>query len=82
MVGVGYLIAMLTVLYAVLLLAALVEWFRSPQTRYLNRWLWLPIIVVFSIAGPLAFLLLGRGDDLLTTTVGEWMPGEKDKSPG
>ncbi|MGD9145738.1 MAG: PLDc N-terminal domain-containing protein [Anaerolineae bacterium] len=68
---VGYLISMLTVLYLVLLLAALVEWFCSAQTRYLSRWLWLPIILLFSIVGPLAFLLLGHGHDLLTKTVGE-----------
>jgi ABC-type molybdate transport system permease subunit len=67
----GYVISMLFVLYLVLLLAALVEWFRSPRTRYLSRWLWLPIILLFSIVGPLAFLLLGHGDDLLATTVRE-----------
>ena len=65
----GFLISMLFVLYLVLLLSALVEWFRSPQPRYLNRWLWLPIILLFSIVGPLAFLLLGHGDDLPTKTV-------------
>ena len=69
--GVGYLISALTVLYVVLLLVALVEWFRSSQTRYLGRWLWLPIILLFSIVGPLAFLLFGHGHDLLTKTVRE-----------
>jgi hypothetical protein len=54
------LIGPLVVLYAVLLVAGLATWFRSPQTRCLSRWLWLPIIVVFSMLGPLAFLLLGR----------------------
>jgi hypothetical protein len=68
---VGYLIVMLSVLYLVSLLVALVEWFRNQQTRYLSRWLWLPIILFFSIVGPLAFLLLGHGDDLLATTIRE-----------
>jgi hypothetical protein len=68
---VGTLVSMLFVLYLVLLLSALVEWFRSTRTRYLNRWLWLPVIVLFSIVGPLAFLLLDHGDDLLATTVRE-----------
>lgn len=49
----------LAVLYAVPLIYALSVWVRHPQTRYLNRWVWLPIIILFSILGPLAFLLLG-----------------------
>jgi hypothetical protein len=47
------------VLYAVPLVYALGVWVRQPHTRYLNRWVWLPIIILFSILGPLAFLLLG-----------------------
>jgi hypothetical protein len=66
--GVEYLLVMPCVLYLVLLLAALVEWFHNPQTRYLSRWIWLTVIVIFSIVGPLAFLLLGHGDDLLIAT--------------
>jgi hypothetical protein len=77
--GVGYLISGLFVLYLVLLFAALAEWFCSTQTRYLSRWLWLPLIVVFSIVGPLAFLLLGHGDDLLTNSGRGGQPAEKDK---
>jgi ABC-type spermidine/putrescine transport system permease subunit I len=50
----------LFVLYTVLLLYALAEWIRRPRARWLNRWVWLGIIVVFSISGPLAYLLLGR----------------------
>jgi hypothetical protein len=77
--GVEYLLVMLCALYLVLLLAALMNWFHSPQTRYLSRWLWLPLIVVFSIVGPLAFLLLGHRDDLLTTTVGKGTEAEKGR---
>ena len=68
--GLELLIGGLFLCYTVLLLAALVEWVRNRQTRYLNRWLWLPIIVVFSIMGPLAFLLLGREDGLLAVEGG------------
>lgn len=49
----------LAVLYSVPLIYALSVWVRHTQTRYLNRWVWLPIIILFSILGPLAFLLLG-----------------------
>jgi hypothetical protein len=28
--------------------------------RHLNRWLWLFVIVIFSIVGPAAYLALGR----------------------
>jgi len=49
----------LAVLYAVPLIYALSVWVRQSRTRYLNRWVWLPIIILFSIVGPLVFLLLG-----------------------
>jgi len=55
-----FLIGLLVVLYVVLLGFALVEWVRHPDTLRLNRWLWLPIIVIFSLVGPLAYLLLGN----------------------
>lgn len=50
----------LFVLYTVLLLYALAEWIRHPRARWLNRWVWLGIILIFSINGPLAYLLLSR----------------------
>jgi hypothetical protein len=43
-----------------LMIFALMDWTRRPQTRYLNRWAWLVIIIVFSILGPVAYFLLGR----------------------
>ena len=64
----GLLIMVLFVTYTVLLLVALVEWLRQPRTRGLHRWVWLPVILVFSITGPLAFLLLGREKGPLATT--------------
>ena len=59
------LVVPLAVLYLGLLGCALAQWVRHPRTRHLNRWVWLPIIVLFSLLGPLAYLLLGRGDDPL-----------------
>lgn len=55
-----FLVGPLVVLYVVLLGLALVQWVRHPDTRRLNRWAWLPIIVIFSLVGPLAYLLLGN----------------------
>jgi hypothetical protein len=49
---------MLSMLYGGLLALALSAWVRQRHTRILNRWAWLPIIVLFSLVGPLAYLLL------------------------
>ena len=54
------LIGALTVAYVLLLFLALAQWFRRPRSRYLPRWAWLAVIVVFSLIGPAAYLLLGR----------------------
>jgi hypothetical protein len=40
-----------------------VDWVRRPQTRYLNRWVRLVIIVIFSILGSVAYFLLGREEE-------------------
>lgn len=55
-----FLVGPLLVFYVGLLCFALVEWLRHPDTLRLNRWVWLPIIVIFSLVGPLAYLLLGN----------------------
>jgi len=57
------LIAPLAILQLGLMVFALADWARRPQTRYLNRWAWLVIIVVFSIIGPVAYFLLGREEE-------------------
>ena len=54
-------IGLLAVLYGGLLALALSEWVRYPHTRFLNRRTWLLIIVIFSLLGPLAYLLWGTG---------------------
>ncbi len=38
------------------------DWARRESFRYLSRWVWLAIIVLISILGPLAYLLLGRDE--------------------
>jgi len=57
------LIAPLAILQLGLMIFALMDWARRPQTRYLNRWVWLVIIVIFSILGPVAYFLLGREEE-------------------
>lgn len=55
-----WLIVPLSILYGGLLALGLSTWVRKPRTRYLNRWVWLSIIVLFSLVGPLAYLLFGK----------------------
>lgn len=57
------LIAPLAILQLGLMIFALVDWTRRPQTRYLNRWVWLVIIIVLSILGPVAYFFLGREEE-------------------
>jgi hypothetical protein len=46
-----------------LMVLALVDWARRSRTRYLNRWVWLVIIIIFSTLGPVAYFLLGREEE-------------------
>jgi len=46
-----------------LLALALWDWVQRQRFRYLNRWVWLAIIVLVNTLGPLAYLLLGRGEE-------------------
>ena len=55
-----WLLVPLSMLYGGLLTLAMSEWLRHPRTRYVNRWGWLPIILIFSLVGPLAYLVLGN----------------------
>jgi hypothetical protein len=55
-----WLMVPLSALYGGSLTLALTEWVRNPRTRYLSRWAWLPIIVIFSLVGPMAYLLFGK----------------------
>lgn len=57
------LIAPLAILQLGLMVFALVDWARRPRTRYLDRRVWLVIIIIFSILGPVAYFLLGREEE-------------------
>ena len=57
------LIAPLAILQVGLMILALLDWARRPHTRYLDRRVWLVIIVIFSILGPVAYFLLGREEE-------------------
>jgi len=57
------LIAPLAILQLGLMAFALVDWARRSRTRYLDRRVWLVIIVIFSIIGPVAYFFLGREEE-------------------
>ena len=43
-----------------LMLFALYDLWRRREVRYLPKYLWAVIVVIFNFAGPLSYLLLGR----------------------
>jgi hypothetical protein len=53
----------LAILQLGLMAFALTDWVRRPRTRYLNRWVWLAIIVVVNTLGPVAYFFLGREEE-------------------
>ena len=57
------LIAPLVILQLGLMAFALVDWVRRSRTRYLDRRVWLVIIVIFSLLGPMAYFFLGREEE-------------------
>ena len=57
------LIAPLVILQLGLMVLAVVDWARCSRTRYLDRWVWLLIIVLFSLLGPIAYFFLGREEE-------------------
>lgn len=44
-----------------LLVIALLDWLRRERTRG-PRWVWLAVIILINIFGPIAYLLYGRED--------------------
>ena len=54
------LIAPLAILQLGLMVLAVMDWARRSRTRYLDRWVWLLIIVLFSFLGHIAYFFLGR----------------------
>jgi len=70
------LVILLAILELGLLAYALVVWAR---TRYFNgsKWLWLVLIVVLEIVGPVAFLVAGRAEPPVDIHAGpEASPGQ------
>ncbi|MFB1050909.1 PLDc N-terminal domain-containing protein [Paraliobacillus sp. JSM ZJ581] len=53
------LLAPLIVLEAILVIVALLAWFKTDKTNG-PRWLWLFIILLLQIIGPILFFIIGR----------------------
>ncbi|GAA5417797.1 negative regulatory protein YxlE [Paraliobacillus ryukyuensis] len=53
------LLAPLIILEAVLAIVALIAWFKTDETNG-PRWLWLVIILLIQIIGPILFFIFGR----------------------
>ena len=56
------LIAPLIIIQLILLAVALVDLIKREKVRYLPKWAWAIIILVFSMIGPVAYLILGRDE--------------------
>jgi len=52
----------LLVLQFVLLVVALIAWFKTEETKG-PKWVWLLIILFASMIGPILFFILGRRTD-------------------
>lgn len=53
----------LILLELLLMITALVHVLRHPHYRFGNRILWVIIVVVIQIIGPVVYFAFGRGDD-------------------
>ena len=54
------LIAPLLIIELVLLVIALVDLIRRQEVKYLPKWVWALIILLFSLIGPISYLIIGR----------------------
>ena len=43
--------------------AALVHILRHPRYRFGNKALWISVVVIFQIIGPIAYFIFGRSDE-------------------
>ncbi|MFD2831006.1 PLDc N-terminal domain-containing protein [Corticicoccus populi] len=50
----------LIILQSVLMITALVMIFRQQTFKYLNRWVWVLIVIVFNLVGPIIYFVLER----------------------
>ena len=46
-----------------LALTALIHVLRHPHYKFGNKALWIVVVLLFQIVGPIVYFLLGRGDD-------------------
>ncbi|ERL65332.1 PLD nuclease N-terminal domain-containing protein [Schleiferilactobacillus shenzhenensis] len=53
----------LILLELALMITALVHVLRHPHYRFGNKILWVVVVVVFQIIGPIVYFVFGRGDD-------------------
>lgn len=50
------------ILELILLVVALLDWIKRPVTRG-NRWVWLVVILLVNLVGPIIYFLFGRGEE-------------------
>jgi hypothetical protein len=43
-----------------LMVAAIVDLIRHPETRILPRWVWILLVLFFQIFGPILYFVIGR----------------------
>lgn len=53
----------LIILQVALAIVALVHVLKHPNYRFGNKVMWVIIVLVFSIIGPVLYFTIGRGDD-------------------
>ena len=53
----------LIILQVALAIVALVHVLKHPNYRFGNKVMWVIIVLVFSIVGPVLYFTIGRGDD-------------------
>ncbi len=47
----------------VLMITALVHIFKHPDYRFGSRAMWIVIVVLFQMVGPIVYFVFGRGED-------------------
>lgn len=52
----------LLIIQAILIVIAGIDWIRSDQTNG-PKWMWLPIILLISVIGPVLYFIFGRRQD-------------------
>jgi len=46
-----------------LMVAALIHIFTHKTYKMGNRWIWVPVVILFNIIGPVLYFVLGRSDE-------------------